>query len=110
MSENSNLSKKSSSTELGQFVVNLIFLIPSMLLLRSFVATGTGNSLKLLEKSSNNRARTGRGLSDFFMVGLSDGLSDIRYPTFSCTIRRVVSWIFSAIFLKNITYQSKVPT
>ena len=38
----------------------------------------------------HSRARTGSGLSDFFMVGLSDGLSNIRYPTSSCTIRRVV--------------------
>ena len=78
----------------------IIYLIPSMLLLRSFVATGTGNSLELLEKSSNSRARTGSGLSDFFMVGLSDRLSDILYPTFSCTIRRVVSWVFFGYFFK----------
>ena len=37
------------------------------------------------------RARTGSGLSYSFMVGLSDRLSDIRYLTFSCTIRWVLS-------------------
>ena len=79
---NYNKAHKRNCSALFGLVSELVLLVSNILILKSVPMT--------IHRYLMNRARTGSGLSDFIMVGLSDRLSDIRCLTFSCTICRVV--------------------